>query len=83
MLVVTEADAAAIRTAFHEKGELSAIIELRQRFPGITDHAKAGPAPGPSPAGSRRPRRRARWSRCVPARAGSGRSLTFGIRTAP
>ena len=41
MFVVTEADAAAIRAAFHEEGELSAIIELRQRFPGITDHAKA------------------------------------------
>jgi len=41
MFVVTEADAAAIRTAFHEEGELSAIIVLRQRFPGITDHAKA------------------------------------------
>ncbi len=41
MFVVTEADAAAIRAAFHEEGELSAIIELRQRFPGITGHAKA------------------------------------------
>ncbi len=41
MFMVTEADAAAIRTAFHEEGELSAVIELRQRFPGITDHAKA------------------------------------------
>ena len=41
MFVVTEADATAIRTAFHEEGELSAIIELRQRFPGIADHAKA------------------------------------------
>lgn len=41
MFVVTEADAAAIRAAFNEEGELSAIIELRQRFPGITDHAKA------------------------------------------
>ncbi len=41
MFVVTEADAAAIRTVFHEEGELSAIIELRQRFPGITDHAQA------------------------------------------
>ncbi len=41
MFMVTEADAAAIRTAFHEEGELSAIIELRQRFPGITDHAQA------------------------------------------
>jgi len=41
MFIVTEADAAAIRAAFHEEGELSAIIELRQRFPGITDHAQA------------------------------------------
>ena len=41
MFVVTEADATAIHTAFHEEGELSAIIELRQRFPGIADHAKA------------------------------------------
>ncbi len=41
MFVVPEADAAAIRTAFHEEGELSAIIELQQRFPGIADHAKA------------------------------------------
>jgi len=41
MFVVTEADAAAIRTAFHEEGELSAVIELRQRFPGIADHAQA------------------------------------------
>ena len=41
MFVVTEADAAAIRTAFYDEGELSAIIELRQRFPGIADHTKA------------------------------------------
>jgi len=41
MFVVTESDAAAIRDAFHEEGELSAIIELRWRFPGITDHAQA------------------------------------------
>ncbi len=41
MFIVSEADAAAIRTAFLEEGELSAIIELRQRFPGISEHAKA------------------------------------------
>ena len=41
MFIVTEADAAAIRAAFHEDGELSAMVELRRRFPGITDHAKA------------------------------------------
>ena len=40
MFMVTEADAAAIRAAFHEEGELSAVIELRRRFPGI-DHAQA------------------------------------------
>jgi hypothetical protein len=41
MFVVTEADAAAIRTVFEQEGELSAAIELRRRFPGITDNAKA------------------------------------------
>ncbi len=41
MFVVTEADAAAIRAAFHQEGELSAAIEVRRRFPGITDNAKA------------------------------------------
>jgi hypothetical protein len=41
MLVITEADAAAIRTTFDQEGELSAAIELRRRFPGITDNMKA------------------------------------------
>jgi hypothetical protein len=41
MFVVTEADAAAIRAAFNPEGELSAAIELRRRFPGVTDNAKA------------------------------------------
>jgi hypothetical protein len=41
MFVVTEADAAAIRTAYEQEGELSAAIELRRRFPGITDNAEA------------------------------------------
>jgi hypothetical protein len=41
MFVVTEADTAAIRTAFDEGGELSAAVELRRRFPGITDNARA------------------------------------------
>jgi RecB family exonuclease len=40
MFVLTEADATAIRTTFHEEGELSAIIELRQRFPGVADHVE-------------------------------------------
>jgi hypothetical protein len=35
MFVVTEADAAAIRAILSQEGELSAAIELRQRFPGV------------------------------------------------
>ena len=41
MFLVTEADAEAIRTIFHQHGELSAAIELRRRFAGITDNEKA------------------------------------------
>jgi hypothetical protein len=41
MFAITEADAAAIRAIFDEEGELSAAIEVRRRFPGITDNAKA------------------------------------------
>jgi hypothetical protein len=41
MFVVTEADAAAICEVFERDGELSAAIELRRRFPGITDNAQA------------------------------------------
>jgi hypothetical protein len=41
MFVVTEVDAAAIRTVFEREGELSAAIEVRRLFPGITDNVKA------------------------------------------
>jgi len=41
MFMVNEADAAAIHEAFERGGELSAAVELRRRFPGITDNAKA------------------------------------------
>jgi hypothetical protein len=41
MFVVSEADAAAIRTAFDRGGELSAAVELRRLFPGIADAAQA------------------------------------------
>ncbi len=41
MFLVTEADADAIRAIFNQEGELSAAIEVRRRFPGITDNAKA------------------------------------------
>jgi hypothetical protein len=41
MFLVTAADADAIRAIFDQEGELSAAIELRRRFPGIIDNAKA------------------------------------------
>jgi hypothetical protein len=41
MFVVTKAEAAAIRTAFDHGGELSAVVELRRLFPGVTDNAQA------------------------------------------
>ena len=41
MFVVTEAEAAAIRTAFEQGGELAAALELRRLFPGVTDMAEA------------------------------------------
>ena len=41
MFVVTLADAAAIRTIFQQRGELSAAIELRRRLPGITNNRQA------------------------------------------
>jgi hypothetical protein len=41
MFIVTEEDATAIRATFEKEGELSAAIELRRRFPGIIDNARA------------------------------------------
>ena len=41
MFVVTEAEAAAIRAVYQQRGEFAAAIELRRRFPGITDNAQA------------------------------------------
>jgi integration host factor subunit beta len=41
MFVVTEAEAAALRAVYEERGELSAAIELRRRFLGITDNVQA------------------------------------------
>jgi hypothetical protein len=41
MFVVSEAEAAAIRTAFEQEGEFSAAVELRRLFPGITDNVQA------------------------------------------
>ena len=41
MFSVSEAQAAAIRAAYRQSGELAAAVELRRRFPGITDNVKA------------------------------------------
>jgi hypothetical protein len=41
MFVVSEAEAAAIRDIFHERGEFAAAAELRRLFPGITDAEQA------------------------------------------
>jgi hypothetical protein len=69
MMVVTEAEAAAIRAVYEQCGELSAAVELRRLFPGVTDTAQASacartiagwkplPAP-PRPVMRARPRRR-------------------------
>ena len=38
---VSDAEAAAIRAAYERGGELAAAVELRRRFPGITDDAEA------------------------------------------
>jgi hypothetical protein len=40
MFCVSEAEATMIREAFEREGELSAGIELRKLFPGITDGAE-------------------------------------------
>jgi hypothetical protein len=41
MFVVSEAEAAAIRAVYEQRGEFAAAIELRRRFPGIADNAQA------------------------------------------
>jgi hypothetical protein len=41
MYVVSESEAAAIRTVFEQEGEFAAAIELRRRFPGIADNEQA------------------------------------------
>ena len=41
MFTVTEAEAAAIRAAYEQDGELSAPIELRRLFPGVADNNQA------------------------------------------
>jgi hypothetical protein len=41
MFALTEAEAALIRAAFVQSGELAAAVELRRLFPGVDDMAQA------------------------------------------
>jgi hypothetical protein len=41
VFVVSDEDRAAIRLAFEQRGEFPAAIELRRRFPGVMDNARA------------------------------------------
>jgi hypothetical protein len=41
MFVVAEAETAAIRATYEQRGEQSAAVELRRRFPGIMSTARA------------------------------------------
>jgi hypothetical protein len=41
MFVISEAEATAIRTAYEQRGEFSAAVELRRLFSGIADNAQA------------------------------------------
>ena len=77
MFAVDEEAAHAIRQACQDGGELSGVVELRRRFPGIADNARARlcleaimswgpPAPaleqGPAPSKAR-PRTRSKQVR--------------------
>jgi hypothetical protein len=69
MFVVSEADAAAIRSAFDRGGEFAAAVELRRLFPGVTDMVEARECArtiagwGPLPVKSRQ------WTRRDPSLA--------------
>jgi hypothetical protein len=41
MFTVSEEEAAAIRAVFDRGGEFAAAVELRRRFPGISDNEQA------------------------------------------
>ena len=41
MFAITEADIEAICAEFDRSGELAAAVELRRRFPGLSDNAGA------------------------------------------
>ncbi len=67
MFAIDEPTAEAIRLAFDQGGELSAVVELRRHYPLITDNGEAGrcvraiaawkPLAMKPPKAPRRPRR--------------------------
>jgi len=63
MFVVSEAEAAAIRAAFDQGGELSAAVELRRLFPGVTDLAEARECARAIAGWKALPKRPRQWTR--------------------
>jgi hypothetical protein len=45
MFAITEAEAAEIRADYQLRGEFAPAVELRRRFPGITDNVQARECP--------------------------------------
>jgi hypothetical protein len=68
MFVVSEAEATAIRTAFDQGGELSAAVELRRLFPGVTDLAEARECARTIAGWTPLPVRPRQWTRRDPGR---------------
>jgi len=66
MFTVSESEAEAIRRACQAGGELSAVVELRRYFPGITDNENARLIAGWTPLP---PRPRARGRRTCPTKS--------------
>ena len=82
MFVVSEAAAAAIRTAFDRGGELSAAVELRRLFPGETDNAQARECARISPDSRNQSTRGAIWPvALVPAAIWPGAVARAGVST--
>jgi hypothetical protein len=91
MFVVTEAEAAAIRTTFKQRGEFAAAVEVRRLFPAITDTTRArecawtiaGWKPLPSrPRPVKPPRSEKLLARLRPS-SGMRRGLTRALRIGP
>jgi hypothetical protein len=66
--LVTEAEAAAIRTAFDQGGEFAAAVVLRRLFPGVADNAQARECARAIAAWKPLPVRPRQWTRRDPGR---------------